>query len=261
MKFGEYLRENKTAEWSDKYMDYDTLKSIIKSLEEFLSSTGGEASNLVGSFKQLSLTMSRPTDAKGQPQQSSGINQPTPEIFFRTIEREMNKVDDFTKEKVKVIRSHLVDIENRLPLSLANGTVDALRMQLDNNAEEFLKLEKYVNLNCTGIFKKNCSFFIKSLLPEFLGFHKILKKHDRRLPNPCKAFYLSRLHEQSWVKGDYSDVLVTMSRIYSTIRGDEEAEAKHDEKQVLIAIFLNKIFYVVVKKTLIILIDTGMVPF
>ena len=41
------------------------------------------------------------------------------------------------------------------------------------------------------------------------------------MPNKCKKFYVSRLNEMPWVKGDYSDVMVTMSRIYSTIRGDE----------------------------------------
>ena len=72
---------------------------------------------------------------------------------------------------------------------------------VNNIGEEFLLLEKYVNLN-------------------FTGFHKILKKHDRRLPNQCRGFYLNRLHNQSWVRGDYSDVLVSISRIFSKIRGD-----------------------------------------
>lgn len=75
------------------------------------------------------------------------------------------------------------------------------------------RLEKYVNLN-------------------FTGFHKILKKHDRRLPNPCKGFYTARLHDQSWVRGDYSDVIVSMSRVYSSLRGDQEFAANDDEKQV-----------------------------
>jgi SPX domain protein involved in polyphosphate accumulation len=74
------------------------------------------------------------------------------------------------------------------------------------------RLEKFVNLN-------------------FTGFHKILKKHDRRLPNPCKAFYTARLHDQSWVRGDFSDVIVSMSRVYSALRGDEAVEAKDDAKQ------------------------------
>lgn len=79
--------------------------------------------------------------------------------------------------------------------------------------DSLCRLEKYVNLN-------------------FTGFHKILKKHDKRLPNPCRAFYTSRLHDQSWVRGDYSDVIVAMSRVYSALRGDEELEANDAENQV-----------------------------
>jgi hypothetical protein len=54
----------------------------------------------------------------------------------------------------------------------------------------------------------------------------------RHLPNPCKAFYTARLHDQSWVRGDYSDVMVTMSRVYEVIRGDEKVVSNDDEKQV-----------------------------
>jgi hypothetical protein len=34
MKFGQYLHDNKYAEWADQYLDYDALKKIIKSLEQ-----------------------------------------------------------------------------------------------------------------------------------------------------------------------------------------------------------------------------------
>jgi hypothetical protein len=79
----------------------------------------------------------------------------------------------------------------------------------------------------------------------FTGFYKILKKHDRHLPNPCKTFYTARLHDQSWVRGDYSDVMVTMSRVYSLIRGDEEVKEKETEKQVrtiLIYLLQTKVY-------------------
>jgi SPX domain protein involved in polyphosphate accumulation len=92
------------------------------------------------------------------------------------------------------------------------AAANQLRQRVERAGETFLKLEKYVNLN-------------------FTGFNKILKKHDKRLPNPCKSFYIHRLHEQSWVRGDYSDVLVTMSGVYAKLRGDEEIEAKEDDKQ------------------------------
>jgi hypothetical protein len=73
------------------------------------------------------------------------------------------------------------------------------------------------------------------------SFHLILTpycttSHHRHLPNPCKAFYTARLHDQSWVRGDYSDVMVTMSRVYEVIRGDEKVISNDDEKQVRTAL-------------------------
>jgi SPX domain protein involved in polyphosphate accumulation len=80
-------------------------------------------------------------------------------------------------------------------------------------ADEFLRLEKYVNLN-------------------FMGFHKILKKHDKNLPNnPCKVFYVNRLHAQAWVRGDYSDIVVRLSNIYSALRDDHVAEENKNSSQ------------------------------
>jgi SPX domain protein involved in polyphosphate accumulation len=65
-----------------------------------------------------------------------------------------------------------------------------------------------------------------------MGFHKILKKHDKNLPNnPCKVFYVNRLHAQAWVRGDYSDVIVRLSNIYSSIRSDHRAEENKDASQ------------------------------
>jgi len=86
----------------------------------------------------------------------------------------------------------------------------------------------------------------------FTAFRKILKKHDKTLPNPCSAFYIGRLHQQGaahgvrawghrglrpkcdcgvaplcagWLRGDYSDIIVNISRIYSTLRGDKNKAA------------------------------------
>ena len=109
--------------------------------------------------------------------------------------------------------------------------------------DEFLQLEKYVNLN-------------------YMGFHKILKKHDKNLPqSPCRQFYISHLHNQPWVQvraggragvrrflwwhrdvgghvwliilnsamqGNYSDLLVTLSNVYSELRGDVAAGGPED---------------------------------
>ena len=65
----------------------------------------------------------------------------------------------------------------------------------------------------------------------FTGFHKILKKHDKNLPYPCKSFYVSRMHGQSWVRGDYSDIVVRLSGVYSKLRGDASAKEKDTGSQ------------------------------
>lgn len=150
--------------------------------------------------------------------------QQSQELFYNFLEQEMRKIEQFTKKQVEEVRRQLAEAERKINLALAGITarseseVVTLRLQVEKAGEDFLKLEKFVNLN-------------------FMGFHKILKKHDKRLPNPCKAFYTARLHEQSWVRGDYSDVLVNMSRVYSKLRGDREVEEKENAKQVGYLVF------------------------
>ena len=177
------------------------------------------------------------------------------EDFFKLLDAEMLKVDaavlrtlrkasspsvllqvqEFTKTQVNQVRQSLQATDaalaggsGALPIGLQqqvcgvgqvwfafasirdNGHVNA---QVDEIGERFLQLEKYVNLN-------------------FTAFRKILKKHDKNLPNPCSSLYLGRLHDQAWVKGDYSDIIVNISRIYSTLRGDQVKEDTSGAAQV-----------------------------
>jgi SPX domain protein involved in polyphosphate accumulation len=63
--------------------------------------------------------------------------------------------------------------------------------------------------------------------------HKILKKHDKLLPHsPCRQFYIAHLHQQPWVQGTYSDVLVHLSNCYSQLRGDQTGQKNEDAAQV-----------------------------
>ena len=46
---------------------------------------------------------------------------------------------------------------------------------------------------------------------------KLLKKHDKVLSSrPIKAFYTARMHDMRWVRNDYSDVVVRISRLYAS---------------------------------------------
>ena len=164
----------------------------------------------------------------------------TEETFFGQIDADMVKVEKFTLSQVTAIRAKILDLEARLkeqptPLltSAAMSTSSTAAVaaashsdqqlygwnekeiadRADDIGNDFLRLEKYVNIN-------------------FMGFHKILKKHDKNLPNnPCKVFYINRLHAQAWVRGDYSDIVVRLSNIYAAIRQDHVAEENKDAAQ------------------------------
>ena len=208
MKFGEHLLRELSSDWAEFYLDYGQLKNLIRELELGLAErVDGIGYGGVGT----SMSVPRPTNAAAQP---STINV-TQESFFSFLEGEMRKIDSFTLKVIENIRAVLVEVETKI-INVKGSNDPAfsdIRVRVDNAALEFLKLEKYVNLN-------------------FTGFHKILKKHDKRLPNPCKAFYVSRLHEQAWIRDDHSDLIVKMSSLYSTLRGDEEVQQVESEKQV-----------------------------
>jgi len=46
---------------------------------------------------------------------------------------------------------------------------------------------------------------------------------------PCRQFYISHLHQQPWVQGTYSDVLVQLSTVYSGLRGDSAGAQKNED--------------------------------
>ena len=153
------------------------------------------------------MTVPPQTDARGLAVTNKTV---TEEEFLRKIDFELAKVEKFTLQQVGEMRSKIDAIE-----AMSEREEKYSMEKADEIANDFLRLEKYVNIN-------------------FMGFHKILKKHDKNLPNvPCKAFYISRMHAQAWVRGDYSDLVVRLSHIYSTLRDDHVADENKDQQSFL----------------------------
>jgi SPX domain protein involved in polyphosphate accumulation len=137
----------------------------------------------------------------------------TEEYFCRKFEAELARVETFTLSQVTALRHAISQVEEALVLQKNYNQKNQAQnnnkwtQRTDQLSEDFLRLEKYVNIN-------------------FMGFHKILKKHDKYLPHtPCKSFYVARMHAQAWVRGDYSDVVVRMSQIYTTLRDEDYSSA------------------------------------
>jgi SPX domain protein involved in polyphosphate accumulation len=158
------------------------------------------------------MTAPPQTNASGQDSSKISI---TEEAFLSLLETDMAKVERFTLSRVTDLRAKIREADALLTRTKDTNDWNPQLMETkaDEIAEAFLRLEKYVNLN-------------------FMGFHKISKKHDKNLPNnPCKAFYVNRLHAQAWVRGDYSDIVVQLSNIYASLRDDHMAAENQDASQ------------------------------
>eukprot|EP00887_Chlorella_sp_A99_P007158 scaffold2.g7158.t1 len=222
MKFGKYLEEKARAEWADKYLAYKALKDLIKRSAEEHANAG----TLSFSPRTTSLTVQRAADKRDSAE----------EKFFARLEAEVEKIGGFTGQLVADLRARLQALqaqvaeageeekdgllEGRCRVAAVPSVAAASRrarplcaqrrithvwggtaQEAKNIGDEFLQLEKYVNLN-------------------YMGFHKILKKHDKMLPHsPCRQFYISHLHNQPW--GNYADLLLILSNVYAALRGDQ----------------------------------------
>lgn len=202
MKFGKYLKERERPEWSGKYLDYAALKDLIKVASREQEAKGFAGEHASYSPRAASLTVLRGENARDNSE----------EQFFQKLEEEVEKIGTFTSEKVQELRSRLYQLQQQVDggRQEAEGRdaleTDTLLQEAKEIGDQFLQLEKYVNLN-------------------YMGFHKILKKHDKQLPqSPCRQFYMSHLHNQPWVQGSYADLLVTLGNVYAEIRGDEKDE-------------------------------------
>jgi SPX domain protein involved in polyphosphate accumulation len=162
--------------------------------------------------REVSLTAPPPTNQAGRmlTKDDPTVNE---EDFYSKIDAQLAKVEAFTLQRVTELRSDISLIEKEVAgvTTLSESEVNRIRELADEVARAFLTLEKYVNVN-------------------FMGFHKILKKHDKNAPaHACKQFYINRMHNQAWVRGDYSDVVVRLSAIYSTLRNDHAAEEGNND--------------------------------
>lgn len=204
MKFGKYLEKQARDEWRTQYLDYKGLKDLIKESAREAETSGPAAF----SPRTTSLSIVR----------ASKQADAAEERFFRKMEAEVDKVGKFTQRVVAELRSRLGRLQPRADRASAeedgpSAEKEALLGEAQAIGEDYLQLEKYANLN-------------------YMGVHKILKKHDKLLPHsPCRQFYIAHLHQQPWVQGTYSDVLVQLSNVYSQLRGDSTGQKNEDAAQ------------------------------
>lgn len=198
MKFGKFMEARVKPEWRNEYVDYKALKDLIKQAAAESENVGNGVSF---SPRTTSLTVQR------------GARRGAEERFFQKLESEVSKVNAFTISGVDKAKKRLKALQERVRSNKDGRNTNELLQEAKEIGDDFLALEKYVNLN-------------------YLGVHKIVKKHDKLLPHaPCQQFYIAHLHQQPWVQGGFSDFLVHLSNIYSLLRGDTSGQKNEDDAQ------------------------------
>mmetsp|Transcript_29232 Transcript_29232/g.94304 ORF Transcript_29232/g.94304 Transcript_29232/m.94304 type:complete len:754 (-) Transcript_29232:525-2786(-) len=213
VNFGKTLEDamGKSRYPSSAYLDYGGLKRMIYALEVRHLREPVDENAMSLSVRPATNAAAMPDDEETSDDEidrsQRGAPETTHEHFLVFLEKELKKMDRFTHEEVSKIRKSLNELEN-------------LGGDADRCAEvegAFLEIEQYVNLNVTAV-------------------RKLLKKHDKVLPTlpPIKAFYLARMHDMRWVRNDYSDVVVRLSRLYNAVSNgndDEDQDAPARRRQ------------------------------
>ena len=189
------MEDNMFSDWEKYYVRYKFLKKMLSKLEIVKTATGLEYGGL--GERVVSMTMKNDIEEKVEFQGRTI----TESDFFMEVEKDMKTVDEFTMKQTKDLLNRVKTLEANLGSEVGANIEENLK-EAEMLASVFMKIEKYVNQNC-------------------VAFHKILKKHDKTLPStPCRAFYIKKLHQQQWIKNDFSSIFVRISRVLSSLRKD-----------------------------------------
>ena len=261
MRFGDYLAQE-AGSWGDRALDYKTLKALVsaEAADEARGEAGRDGAGGAASGPRVaSLTV---RVAGGSDDGEGGARTRFYAALDAELDKIGAVTADAVLAIRRRLRDLSARVEARLARLARQGegggagvagagdrsSDDAELRRLRDEAtavgDDFLDVERYVNLNYLGEQEEGRSrwrsvpsappppvspprphphFSPARLLIVVAGVHKILKKHDKCVPElPVRAVYLARLHRAPWVQGNYSDVLVHLSRVHALLRGDSD---------------------------------------
>ncbi|KAI0461234.1 vacuolar transporter chaperone [Komagataella kurtzmanii] len=182
MKFGETLKSSLIQDYNYYYIQYDELKYKLK---------------------------------KGLQQTQDEWSNDLEEKFVDALEQELDKVYSFVKLKHQEILRRIKDVE-----SLVSATVDGSRnVSSDNERElyeqDFEDLEEELSDVIADVHD-----LAKFTRLNYIGFQKILKKHDKQTNQNyiLKPIFLARLNSKAFYKDNYDSLVVKLSKLYDLVR-------------------------------------------
>lgn len=195
MKFGETLKSSLIKDYAYYYIRYDELKYTLK---KGLDSNNGQWNNVLE------------------------------EQFVDTLEQELDKVYNFFRLKHKEILRRVKEVE-----TLVEKTVQASKNAVDIEdlqyfEQDFQDLEEELSDIIADVHDLNTFTRLN-----YIGFQKILKKHDKLTKFILKPIFQARLNSKSFIKDNLDGLIVKLSKLYDLVRtkgnpvkGDSSAGGK-----------------------------------
>ncbi|TPX16437.1 uncharacterized protein E0L32_003731 [Thyridium curvatum] len=199
MKFGEQLRSSIIRDYQWYYIDYDSLKTDLK------SATGPaiDQSASAGAKGRSESTTSRGTKREWTEDDEAR--------FVSKLEAELEKVHQ--KQQVKAI-----EIQRRIAVSERDvkdvvGRLQERGTDPGPSEEEFMLLEEDLSDIIADVHD-----LAKFVQVNYTGFYKIIKKHDKMTGWLLKPVFNTRLKAKPFYKENYDASVVKLSNLYDLVR-------------------------------------------
>ncbi|ODV95050.1 hypothetical protein PACTADRAFT_34789 [Pachysolen tannophilus NRRL Y-2460] len=182
MKFGETLKSSLIPDYNYYYIQYDDLKHRLK--------------------KGLSVSNNQWTNE-------------LEEDFVSILEKELNKVFNFVHMKHEEILRRIKNIEALVYQTVENSKSCSNEQELELFEQDFEDLEEELSDIIADVHD-----LAKFSRLNYIGFQKILKKHDKQTNNEyiLKPIFQARLDARAFYKDNYDDLIVKLSKLYDLVR-------------------------------------------
>ncbi|GME77442.1 unnamed protein product [[Candida] boidinii] len=179
MKFGETLKSSLIKDYSYYYVQYDELKYLLK---------------------------------KGLSKSNNKWTNNLEEEFVSQLEQELDKIFNFVKLKHQEILRRIKDSET-LVFTTVENSKNAPEEELDLYEQDFEDLEEELSDIIADVHD-----LAKFTRLNYIGFQKILKKHDKQTHFILKPIFSARLDAKAFYKDNYDSLIVKLSTLYDLVR-------------------------------------------
>ncbi|OTB05919.1 hypothetical protein M426DRAFT_319302 [Hypoxylon sp. CI-4A] len=198
MKFGEQLRSSIIREYQWYYIDYDGLKTELKTAS--------------GSAVDEETESGNKGKAKAKTHQKNRWTEDDEQRFIARLYAELDKVYTKTKVKQSEIQRRIAVSEREVKEVVAKVTERGLTEQ-GPPEEEFILLEEDLSDIIADVHDLS-----KYVQVNYTGFYKIIKKHDKMTRWHLRPSFDTALKNKPFYNEDFDAEVVKLSNMYNNVR-------------------------------------------